>query len=210
MTDFNLLDSVKAIEAIMGDIQKNVPHFPCVFGYMPPGSVDPGYMMNDAENQQIALLAKMQAVLTGNCVARITEKEPEDKRVETPVTIAALPATLLDLIGKDGQALFPGPSLGQLWDASGTSSDWPYPIAELAQHSWSPVQNPSAHGAMRSAQSPQWHYITHDKFGAELYDWSVDPQETLNLAGMPDIQPVAEHFKTYLEDLVSNAADLLE
>ena len=135
---------------------------------------------------------------------------PEDKRVETPVTIAALPATLLDLIGKDGQALFPGPSLGQLWDASGTSSDWPYPIAELAQHSWSPVQNPSAHGAMRSAQSPQWHYITHDKFGAELYDWSVDPQETLNLAGMPDIQPVAEHFKTYLEDLVSNAADLLE
>lgn len=69
--DFNLLDSVKSIEAIIEDIQKNVPRFPLVFGYLPPGAADPNYMMNDAENQQIALLGKMQAVLLGNSVERI-------------------------------------------------------------------------------------------------------------------------------------------
>jgi arylsulfatase A-like enzyme len=135
---------------------------------------------------------------------------PEGKHVETPVTIAALPATLLDLIGEDGQTLFPGPSLGHLWDASETSSDWPYPIAELAQHPWSPEQNPSAHGAMRSALISHWHYITHDRFGEELYDWPVDPQETLNLADRPGMQAVTEQSKTYLENLVRNAADLPE
>jgi arylsulfatase A-like enzyme len=130
---------------------------------------------------------------------------PEGVRVDEPVTIAALPATVLDLVAQDGQTLFPGPSLGQLWDDSRIGSDWPYPIAELAQHPWSPTQNPSAHGAMKSALSSEWHYITHEKFGEELYAWPVDRQETLNLADRPDTQPVTEQFKTYLERLVSHA-----
>jgi arylsulfatase A-like enzyme len=133
---------------------------------------------------------------------------PEGVRVDESVTIAALPATLLDLATGDEQTLFPGPPLGRLWDASKTISDWPYPIAELAHHPWSPVQNPSAHGDIRSALSSKWHYITHEKFGEELYDWPTDLQETLNLADRPDMQTVTEQFKTYLEGLVSHAGSI--
>jgi arylsulfatase A-like enzyme len=133
---------------------------------------------------------------------------PDGVRVDEPVTIAALPATLLDLIGEDGQALFPGPSLTRLWQDLEVTVDWPYPVAEIAQHPWEPIENPSAHGAMSAALSSEWHYITHEKFGEELYDWPVDPQETLNLADRPDMQPVTGQFKMYLERLVSNAAEL--
>jgi arylsulfatase A-like enzyme len=132
---------------------------------------------------------------------------PEGVHVDEAVTIAALPATLLDLVAGDGHTLFRGPSLDQLWDTSQTSPDWPYPIAELARHPWSPPQNPSAHGAMRSALDSEWHYITHETFGEELYDWPVDRQERLNLAGRSETQPITEQFETYLERLVSNVVD---
>jgi arylsulfatase A-like enzyme len=123
-------------------------------------------------------------------------KVPQGKRVVEPVTIAALPATLLDLIGEGEQTLFPGPSLGQLWRTDTTPSDWPYPIAEIAQHPSEPEQNPCAHGAMEAVINEKWHYIGHEVFGDELYDWSADPQQTLNLA---DTQPVTEQLKTYLQ-----------
>jgi arylsulfatase A-like enzyme len=144
---------------------------------------------------------------------------PEGERVAEPVSIAALPSTLLDLIGQEGQradeigAQFPGPSLTALWTEpqAGTDGvqhvDWPHPIAELVQHPWLPVQNPSAHGAMRSVLSSEWHYIAHEKFGEELYDWLADPQETLNLADGTGTQPVAEQFRAYLQKLTGNATD---
>ena len=42
----------------------------------------------------------------------------------------------------------------------------------------------------------EWHYITHEKFGEELYDWSADPDQALNLA---DGHPAAEQLRAYLE-----------
>lgn len=131
---------------------------------------------------------------------------PEGKRIIEPVSIAALPATLLDLIGKEEQTLFPGPSLSQLWDATATRSDWPYPIAELAQHPWEPDRNPSAHGAMKSVVNAEWHYIHHEVFGDELYDWDADPQETINLA--TDEQTATQRLGAYLERLMSDLAHL--
>jgi arylsulfatase A-like enzyme len=124
------------------------------------------------------------------------EQVPQGKRVMEPVTIAGLPATLLDLIGEEEQALFPGPSLGQLWNGATTRPDWPYPIAELAQHPAEPAQNPSAHGAMATVVNPEWHYITHEKLGEELYDWFADPEQAFNLAAG---QPATEQLRAYLE-----------
>jgi arylsulfatase A-like enzyme len=133
---------------------------------------------------------------------------PEGERVAEPVSIAALPTTLLDLIGQQGQAQFPGPPLTALWANPQASVNWPHPLAELAQHPWMPVQNPSAHGAMRSVLSPEWHYITHESFGEELYDWFADPQETVNLAGRADMEPVAEQLRIYLGQFEAYDTDL--
>ncbi len=133
---------------------------------------------------------------------------PEGERVAEPVSISALPATLLDLIGAEGQAQFPGPPLTELWADPQANTDWPYPLAELVQHPWLPEQNPSAHGAMRSVLTPNWHYITHETFGEELYDRQADPQETMNLVDTADMQTVTEQLRLYLDRLKANDASL--
>ena len=125
-----------------------------------------------------------------------------------PVSISALPATLLDLIDIEGQAQFPGPSLTELWTDPQAATDWPHPIAELVQHPWLPTQNPSAHGAMRSVLSPEWHYITHETFGEELYDQLADPQETVNLADTAGVQLVTDELRSYLEQRTASGTGL--
>jgi arylsulfatase A-like enzyme len=126
---------------------------------------------------------------------------PEGERVATPVTNAALAATLLDIIG-DEQSHFPGPPLTQLWNTPGTPLDWPNPVSELAHYPWGAAQAPSAYGDMKSVISPQWHYITHDEYGEELYDWLEDPTESINLAQNQDAQPVMARFRADLESLL--------
>jgi arylsulfatase A-like enzyme len=129
---------------------------------------------------------------------------PTATRISQPVTNAALPATLMVLTGEDEQTMFPNSSLTRSWENHDGDLNWSYPIAELAQQGWVPVQNPSAHGAMRSVMSPRWHYITHEKFGEELYDWQVDPKELTNLAESSEFRSVADRFRTYLETYLAN------
>ena len=132
---------------------------------------------------------------------------PQSVRVAEPVSNAALPSTVLALIGKQDQALFPGPSLQQLWDTPNVDIDWPDPIAELAQHASSPAQNPSAHGEMRSVQGAEWHYIVHTAYGEELYHWSADPGETLDLADQVEVRSLVGRFAAYLAKLQPGLGD---
>ena len=124
---------------------------------------------------------------------------PASQRVAQPVTNAALPATLLDLIGAEGQTQFPGPSLAQLWEQPDLKHDWPDPLAEVAQIPWLPAQFLTAHGAMKSVLDPQWQYIVHEKFGEELYEWSQDPQETVNRVDDPVAQPALDRLRAILK-----------
>ncbi len=133
---------------------------------------------------------------------------PEGKRVAQPVTNVALPATLLDLIGGNEGAIFPGPSLAPLWKEPDTNRDWPYPLAEVAQIPWVPPQHLTAQGAMKSVLSPQWQYIEHEVLGAELYDWRNDPDEAHNLIQTPELQATVERFKNYLSVLWASASSL--
>jgi arylsulfatase A-like enzyme len=130
---------------------------------------------------------------------------PAGERVAEPVSNVALPATLLDLIAGDGPTSFPGPSLAQLWQDGSDHLDWPYPIAEVAQIPWVPVQHLTAHGAMRSDLSAQWHYIEHDKLPAEFYHWKADPRELHNVAQSPEVQADLERLRVYLRNLMASA-----
>jgi hypothetical protein len=44
---------------------------------------------------------------------------------------------------------------------------------------------------MNSLVTRQYHYMFHDKFGTELFDWAGDPDEKTNLARTPEGQNVA-------------------
>lgn len=90
-----------------------------------------------------------------------------NSRVQTPVELQSLPATLLDLAGIK-HAEFESPSLAALWKDSALEQNWPYPVSELAHMGESPLF-PSYYGPMKSLVTPKWQYIQGGKPGQELY-----------------------------------------
>jgi arylsulfatase A-like enzyme len=57
---------------------------------------------------------------------------PAGLRSATPVTIAAIPATIMDLAGGSGREMFADRSLSRLLSSSAVPN-WPDPLSELAQ-----------------------------------------------------------------------------
>ena len=125
---------------------------------------------------------------------------PAGISVDTPVTLTALPSTVLSLIGITDDT-FPQPSLSALM-SDDAPADWPDPISELAHLVGAPEINPSTHGAMKSVVGDDMQYIVHEKFGEELYDWRKDPQELNNLIDESPSKSIVESFKVYLENLI--------
>jgi arylsulfatase A-like enzyme len=125
---------------------------------------------------------------------------PARVRIDTPVSIASLPATILSLSSDREPQQFPLPSLSEFWSRQGMGEGWPPPRSELAGSiSISPDDAIAAakqgvpistEGPMSSIVFPQWHVILHEKFGTQLYDWKSDPGEQRNLANTPQGQTV--------------------
>jgi arylsulfatase A-like enzyme len=132
-------------------------------------------------------------------------KVPVGLRVATPVTNAAIPATILDLLGAGEQKLFPCPSLAALW-LSTSPPNWPDPISEVAHSTIVDKEDQRAGvptattGAMRTIMTPQWQLITHERRGDQLYDWNRDPAESSNLVNTPAGQAIALSLKIRLAE----------
>jgi len=95
---------------------------------------------------------------------------PSHARFATPVSIADIPATVIDLLKAPPTAAMPGQSLALAWTNPAAAADSTrYPVQELAhmpfdEFNWVPAFK----GAMRSVTTSAWHYIEHDTLGAEL------------------------------------------
>ena len=96
-------------------------------------------------------------------------------RIQTPVELQSLPATLLDLAGIKAVD-FQSPSLTTLWKDPGTQKNWPYPVSELA-HMGESRLFPSYYGPMKSLVTPQWQYIQGGKTGEDLYRCCGDEKQ---------------------------------
>ena len=120
-------------------------------------------------------------------------------RISPPVTNAALPATIIDLISQGEQNPFPIQSLTPLWKDLKAHPESPLPLAEMEHWPWMPEKSPSSHGAMTSLISSEYHYIEHETLGTELYEWQKDPLESHNLADSPEGQAIIGWFKGLLE-----------
>lgn len=131
---------------------------------------------------------------------------PAGSRVAPPVSLAAVPATLLDLLGEGDQKIFPGPSVVRMWGDAGSPLPDYLPLSELADCPYKIVKkNPCYSGEMKSLASPEWHYITHEKLGEELYHWKEDPQELENVANSAGGQVVASDFRHRLGVLLAGS-----
>lgn len=132
---------------------------------------------------------------------------PAGMRVAVPVSIGALPATLMDMIGAGEQTMFPGPSLAKLWKNPPGQAEWPDPLAELAQFHYEAIKNqPTYYGAMKSLVSSKWQYIHHEKLGDELYDWAADPKQSQNLARTAAGQQIAAEYRAKLQAMLERKA----
>jgi arylsulfatase A-like enzyme len=119
---------------------------------------------------------------------------PTNVRVTRHVTNAAIPATILSLLGGDEQAQFPGPALDSLWNRVQPEPRWSDPVSELAQRNYASSRDKLADqriptattGAMKSLVTQRWHVIMHEKLGDQIYDWTQDAGEVHNLINTPE------------------------
>ncbi len=134
---------------------------------------------------------------------------PAGATVVTPVTNAAIPATIMDLLGAGTESPFPPASLTALWQTGGAPS-WPDPLSELAHNAISDKEDQLARtliptastGAMKSLVTPQWQFITHETMGNQLYDWVRDPEESSNLIHQPEGQATAGNLQSRMNDVM--------
>ncbi|MBL8840318.1 MAG: sulfatase [Planctomycetes bacterium] len=122
-----------------------------------------------------------------------------DTVVATPVSLLAVPTTLLDLLGLQKGA-YPDASLAP-W-LSGDESvpdEEPLVVGEIARHPWPEYRRrPCFDGSLRSLVRGRWHYVVHETRGALLFDWIADPREEQDL--LADHPDVAAAFETALRE----------
>jgi arylsulfatase A-like enzyme len=130
---------------------------------------------------------------------------PAGVRVNRPVTNAAIPETVMELLGANSE--FPGPTLSNLWKTAGEETNWPDPLSELVQNKYAGKKDQAADsleptassGAMRSLVTPQWQLIVHEKLGSQLYDWTRDVGEVNNLIDTNEAKATALDLSNKLE-----------
>jgi arylsulfatase A-like enzyme len=128
---------------------------------------------------------------------------PAKVRIETPVTNASVAATILRELGIDWHAAA-APPLQPLWQAPGPH-DWPAALAELSHRPWTREGAPVRDGSLRALVKGTFHYIEHDARKPELYDWSVDPREAVNLATRPEMLRFLEDLGGHVRRLRAEA-----
>jgi hypothetical protein len=127
-------------------------------------------------------------------------------RVAEPVSLHALPATIMEMTG--GMASeFPGQSLSSCW--TGGSCGEPAILSEVSK-GFSPVQKdhwPTWQGWVKSLLAGQWHLIVQQDGKLELYDWHRDPSETQDLAGTEENRNVIKRLTEKLDAWVPEARE---
>jgi len=131
---------------------------------------------------------------------------PAGLRVAQPVTNAAIPATVMDLLSSPRET-FPGPPLSAFWEKRELATEWPDPLSELPQTEIITPEDRvvegkipiATNGAMQSLVTPGWHLMVHQKLGKQLYDWVHDPRESTDRAGGPGNQPIVVSLTSELE-----------
>lgn len=133
------------------------------------------------------------------------EHVPAGKRVDGDVSNAAIPATVLDLIGSD-VSVFRPPSLKAFWADPDPGAPLSPAISELAEnHFLSKKEQAAARsvptaisGSMQSLVLGSWHLIVHEKLGVQLYNWKDDPGELNDLSHTDKGQAVAKEMRERL------------
>jgi arylsulfatase A-like enzyme len=130
---------------------------------------------------------------------------PAGRLVDEPVSLRDLPATVLDLIGSNAGAPFPGRSLTRFWEPNNRPSDPALDI--LLMETEQPIlltnqgREPVAKGPMKAMVAGGMHYIRSGDGGEELYALGPDRGEQFNMATEPNAEESLQGFRGALRSL---------
>jgi len=134
---------------------------------------------------------------------------PAGERVPEQVTLADLPATILDLLTLEEVSPFPGVSLARYWsDDYNPNNMTATLLSEVSQginmEPWLPVMK----GDMTSLVAEGLHYIKNGDGREELYDFENDPDEERDLATSDEGRRLLAQFRMSLDLILSGRRSL--
>jgi len=133
---------------------------------------------------------------------------PAGRSVREPVALRDLPATVVDLLKLEGEALFPGRSLARYWDRARDPGN-PATDALLSEISgpphWAKSGFPVSKGAMKSLVIDRYHYIVNGDGREELYDVENDPLEDKDLTRSQVGRRALARFRASLDRILQRA-----
>jgi arylsulfatase A-like enzyme len=146
----------------------------------------------------------LQVPLTLSLPGRV----PAGSRVSEPVSLAALPATIVDLTGvPQGNLHLPGRSLAEYWmGPPGDGGRMPGLLAEVSKGINLPDWLPAAKGPMKSVVVGGMHYIRHSDGREELYDFDRDVAELHDLSTRSEARAALEESRRTLNNLLKQEA----
>jgi arylsulfatase A-like enzyme len=127
---------------------------------------------------------------------------PQGIRIRDAVSLADLPATILDLAGLEGTSI-PGQSLTLAWQLGGLQGRATLPFAEVSKGINTPEWEPVHTGPLKSIVASGMHYIRHSDGREELYDFERDAAETNDLSSRPESRPGLEEARRALDRLLT-------
>ncbi len=120
---------------------------------------------------------------------------PEGRRVEIPVSLRDLGATILDLTGVANPDSIPGRSLASSWKSGSAPSSVPV---------LSTLQAPQ--GTQASITTGRYQYLRLSRGQERLYDYTTDPEEQQDLSGTPAGEAQLPAFREQLRSMAPSIA----
>jgi arylsulfatase A-like enzyme len=128
---------------------------------------------------------------------------PAGLRVSEAVSLRAIPATVMNVLGLDSQSPFPGPPLSQYWTGTSTQDSNRAFSEALKGIVQDPAYPLGRRSIVKSISTSESHLIVYEDGRVELFRLDRDPMETNNLADSPESQDVIEELGSGLEKLMS-------
>jgi arylsulfatase A-like enzyme len=135
-------------------------------------------------------------------MVRLPRRVPAGRRIQRPVSLAGLPATVMSVLDARTHD-FPGES----WLAADTAQSGAIVLSEVEKAE--DEGTPAGRAPLYSLVTPEYHYIYSLLGAEELYDVRRDTNETNNLARVPEHQRARAMLRAELLRRVPELAALM-